>query len=137
MSPKKFKPTPTDAAKYDGQQEPKSWMDDYFQTVILHKGNQVAAMHCLQIYLKVSERALLRGLPKGSIRSWDNLVDAFVMNFWATCKRPIGIDELRQCHQKPTESVQTYIGHLTKLLIVAEDVSVDRAIDTFSDGIRR
>ncbi|KAK1667394.1 hypothetical protein QYE76_055553 [Lolium multiflorum] len=64
MPPKKFKPTPTDAAKYDGQQEPRSWIDDYLQTVILHKGNQIAAMQCLQLYLKDSARAWLRGLPK-------------------------------------------------------------------------
>ncbi|KAK1680934.1 hypothetical protein QYE76_041782 [Lolium multiflorum] len=81
MPPKKFKPTPTDAAKYDGQQEPRSWIDDYLQTVILHKGNQIAAMQCLQLYLKDSARAWLRGLPKGSIKSWDDLVDAFVANF--------------------------------------------------------
>jgi hypothetical protein len=37
MSPKRFKPTPTDAAKYDGQREPRSWIDDYLQNVILHK----------------------------------------------------------------------------------------------------
>ena len=52
MPPKRFKPTPIDAAKYDGQQEPRSWIDDYLQTVILHKGNQVAEMQCLQLYLK-------------------------------------------------------------------------------------
>jgi hypothetical protein len=51
MPPKRFKPTPIDAAKYDGQQEPRSWIDDYLQTVILHKGNQIAAMQCLQLYL--------------------------------------------------------------------------------------
>jgi hypothetical protein len=44
MPPKRFKPTTTDAAKYDGQQEPRSWIFDYLQTVILHKRNQVAAM---------------------------------------------------------------------------------------------
>jgi hypothetical protein len=59
MPPKKFKPTPTDAAKYDGQQEPRSWIDDYLQTVILHKRNQVAAMQCLQLYLKDSAQAWL------------------------------------------------------------------------------
>jgi hypothetical protein len=57
MPPKRFKPTPTDAAKYDGQQEPRSWIDDYLQMVILHKGNQIAAMQCLQLYLKDSARA--------------------------------------------------------------------------------
>jgi hypothetical protein len=69
MPPKRFKPTPTDAAKYDGQQEPIAWTDDYLQNVILHKGNQVAAMQFLQLYLKDLARAWLRGLLKGSIRS--------------------------------------------------------------------
>ncbi|KAK1629247.1 hypothetical protein QYE76_003562 [Lolium multiflorum] len=137
MPPKKFKPTPTDAAKYDGQQEPRSWIDDYLQTVILHKGNQIAAMQCLQLYLKDSARAWLRGLPKGSIKSWDDLVDAFVANFQATYKRPVGIEELRNCQQKQKESMRSYIGRFTKLLNAAEDVSVDREIDAFSDGVRR
>jgi hypothetical protein len=44
MPPKRSKPTPIGATKYDGQQESRSWIDDYLQTVILHKGNKVAAM---------------------------------------------------------------------------------------------
>jgi hypothetical protein len=39
MPPKRFKPTHTDVGKYDGQQEPRSWIYDYIQTVILHEGN--------------------------------------------------------------------------------------------------
>jgi hypothetical protein len=76
-------------------------------------------------------------LPRGSIRAWGDLVDAFVKNFQATYKRPVGIEELRQCNQKPKESMLSYIGCFTKLLNAAEDVSMDRAIDAFSDGIRR
>ncbi|KAK1644332.1 hypothetical protein QYE76_062137 [Lolium multiflorum] len=94
-------------------------------------------MQCLQLYLKDSARAWLRGLPKGSIKSWDDLVDAFVANFQATYKRPVGIEELRSCQQKQKESMRSYIGRFTKLLNAAEDVSVDRAIDAFSDGVRR
>ncbi|KAK1665874.1 hypothetical protein QYE76_054033 [Lolium multiflorum] len=109
MPPKKFKPTPTDAANNA----------------------------CLQLYLKDSARAWLRGLPKGSIKSWDDLVDAFVANFQATYKRHVGIEELRSCQQKQKESMRSYIGRFTKLLNAAEDVSVDRAIDAFSDGVRR
>jgi hypothetical protein len=33
--------------------------------------------------------------------------------------------------------MRAYIGRFTKLLNAAEDVSVDRAIDAFSDGIQR
>ncbi|KAK1610947.1 hypothetical protein QYE76_034620 [Lolium multiflorum] len=91
----------------------------------------------VQALLKDSARAWLRGLPKGSIKSWDDLVDAFVANFQATYKRPVGIEELRHCQQKQKESMCAYIGRFTKLLNAAEDVSVDRAIDAFSDGIRR
>jgi hypothetical protein len=76
-------------------------------------------------------------LPKGSIKSWEDLVDAFVKNFQATYNRPIGIEELRHRQQKKKESMRTYIRRFTKLLNAAEDVSVDRAIDAFSDGIRR
>jgi hypothetical protein len=94
-------------------------------------------MQFLQLYLKDSAREWLRSLPKGSIKSWEVLVYAFVRNFQATYKRHVGIEELRQCHQKPKESMRAYIGHFTKLLNVAEEVSVDGAINTFSDGIRR
>ncbi|KAK1651703.1 hypothetical protein QYE76_069508 [Lolium multiflorum] len=55
----------------------------------------------------------------------------------ATYKRPVGIEELRNCQQKQKESMRSYIGRFTKLLNAAEDVSVDRAIDAFSDGVRR
>jgi hypothetical protein len=33
--------------------------------------------------------------------------------------------------------MRSYIGHFTKLLNTSEDVSIDRAIDAFSDGIRQ
>lgn len=81
MPPRRFKPTPTDADKYDGQIEPKTWIEDYLQNVIILKGNEIAAMQCFQLYLKDSARAWLRTLLAGSIRSWDDLVDVFVKNF--------------------------------------------------------
>jgi hypothetical protein len=49
----------------------------------------------------------------------------------------VGIEELRQCSQKQNELMRSYIGRFTKLLNASEDVSVNRAINTFCDGIRR
>ena len=46
MPPRRFKPSPSDADKYDGTQEPQAWIEDYLQNVIAHKGNQIAAMQC-------------------------------------------------------------------------------------------
>ena len=68
MPPKRFKPNPTDADKYDGTEEPKAWIEDYLQNVILHKGNQIAAMQCFQLYLKDSARAWLRKIGRASWR---------------------------------------------------------------------
>jgi hypothetical protein len=39
--------------------------------------------------------------------------------------------------RRPKESMRTYIRRFTKILNAAEDVSVDTAIDAFSDVIRR
>src|SRR3954470_13676739 len=97
MPPRRFKPAPTDADKYDGQIEPKSWIEDYLQNIVVLKGNEIAAMQCFQLYLKDSARAWLRTLPAGSIQSRDDLVEVFVKNFQATCKQPAGIDDLRRC----------------------------------------
>lgn len=49
----------------------------------------------------------------------------------------MGIDDLRQCRQKPDESMRSYVSRFTKILNAAVNVSVDRAIDVFNDGIRR
>src|SRR3954466_14271424 len=135
MPPRRFKPSPSDADKYDGTQEPQAWIEDYLENVIAHKGNAVAAMQCFQLYLKDSTRAWLRILPRGKIRSLDNLVDTFVKNSSATFKRPVGIEELRNCEQMSKESMRSYLSRFTKLMNVAVGVSSDRAIDAFSDGI--
>ena len=101
------------------------------------KGNQIAAMQCFQLYLKDSARAWLRGLPSGSIRSWDDLLEAFVKNFQATYKRHVGIKEIRLRKQKSKEPMRAYVARFTKLLNSAVNVLADRAIDAFSDSIRR
>src|SRR3954470_11014900 len=74
---------------------------------------------------------------EGKICSWDDLVDTFVKNFSATFKRPVGIEQLRSCKQKSKESMRSYLSRFTKLLNAAAGVSTDRAIDAFSEGIRR
>jgi hypothetical protein len=56
MPPKYFK-LPADLPKYDGHQEPKSWLDDYLQAIVMQNGNKIAAMQCLQLNLKDSARA--------------------------------------------------------------------------------
>src|SRR3954454_3053845 len=123
MSPRRFKLAPSDADKYDGQIEPRTWIKDYLQTIITLNGNEIAAMQCFQLYLKDLARAWLRTLPADSIRSWDDLVDTFVKNVQATYKRPAGIDELQQCRQKKDEPMCSYVSRFTKILYKAVSIS--------------
>jgi hypothetical protein len=44
--PRGFK-LPNDVPKYDGQQEPSIWLQDYLTTVRFHKGTKTTAMQCL------------------------------------------------------------------------------------------
>ena len=83
------------------------------------------------------DTSLVEGFTKGLHQIMGAHGRCFVKNLQATYKRPIGIEELRHCQQKQKESMRAYIERFTKLLNAAEDVSVDRAIDAFSDGIRR
>ena len=75
-----------DTPKYDGLQEPKTWLDDYLTAVRCQGGSKTTAMQSMQLQLKGSMRAWLKGLPKGSVSSWDDLVYRFVRNFQSTYK---------------------------------------------------
>jgi hypothetical protein len=48
--PKEFK-LPHDQQKYDGSQEPESWLTDYLQAVKILGGSKVTAMQSSQLHL--------------------------------------------------------------------------------------
>jgi hypothetical protein len=125
--PKGFK-LPSDTPKYDGLQEPKTWLDNYLMPV---------RCQGLQLQLKHSACAWLKGLPDLSVDSWSNLVHSFVRNFLATYKRPASIEELRACAQSSSKSIRSYIQRWTILRNTAEDISEEKAIDPFNTGLRR
>lgn len=72
--PKDFK-LPHDRQKFDGIQEPESWLSDYLQTVKLLGGTKATAMQSLQLHLSRAARSWLRKLPNECISSWDDLAD--------------------------------------------------------------
>src|SRR5215216_9680 len=94
-------------------------------------------MQCLQLQLQGAARAWLNNLPRGSIRSWAELVYSFVRNFKGTYKRPASIEELRCCQQKSGESLRSYIQRWSIIKNSAENISEDRTIDAFNGGVRR
>jgi hypothetical protein len=74
--PKGFK-LPHDQQKYDGSQEPQSWLADYLQAVQILGGTKEAAMQSLQLHLTGAARSWLSKLEKESIGSWKDLTKQF------------------------------------------------------------
>jgi hypothetical protein len=66
--PKGFK-LPHDQQKYDGSQEPHSWLSDYLQVVKILRGSKETAMQSLQLHLSGAARSRLGNLEKETIRS--------------------------------------------------------------------
>jgi hypothetical protein len=66
--PKGFK-LPHDQQKYNGSQEPQSWLLDYLQAVKLLGGTRETAMQSLQLHLTGAARSWLRKLEKKTIGS--------------------------------------------------------------------
>jgi hypothetical protein len=70
--PKGFK-LPHDQQKYDGSQEPQSWLSDYLQAVKILGGTKETTMQSLQLHLTGAARSWLSKLEKGTIGSWEEL----------------------------------------------------------------
>jgi hypothetical protein len=79
----------------------------------------------------------LNTLPDKSIGSWGELESQFTRNFCSTYKRPASLEEVKACMQKKGETLRSYIQRWSIIRNSAEDVSDERAIDAFSEGLRR
>jgi hypothetical protein len=97
--PKGFK-LPHDQQKYDGSQEPQSWLADYLQAVQILGGTKEIAIQSLQLHLTGAARSWLNKLEKESIRSWEDLTKQFTSNFRSIYKRPASIEEVKACVQQ-------------------------------------
>jgi hypothetical protein len=134
--PKGFK-LPHDQHKYDGSQEPQSWLSDYLQAVKIQGGTKETAMQSLQLHLTSAARSWLSKLERGTIRSWEELTKQFTSNFKSTYKRPASIEEVKACVQQRNEMIRSYIQRWSIIKNSAVEVSNERAIDCFMLGLRR
>jgi hypothetical protein len=133
--PKGFK-LPHDQRKYDGSQEPQSWLSDYLQAVKLLGGTREIAMQSLQLHLTGAARSWLSKLGNEIIESWEELTKQFTSNFKSTYKRPASIEEVKACVQQRGETLRAYIQRWTIIKNSAVEVSDERAIDAFIVGLR-
>jgi hypothetical protein len=134
--PKGFK-LPHDQQKYDGSQEPQSWLSDYLQAVKLLGGTREIAMQSLQLHLIGATRSWLSKLDKEIIGSWEELTKQFTSNFKSIYKQPASIEEVKACVQQRNETLRAYIQRWSIIKNSAVKVSDERAIDAFTLGLQR
>jgi hypothetical protein len=92
--PKGFK-LPHDQQKYDGSQEPSSWLSDYLLAVRILGGSKETTMQSLQLHLTGAARSWLSKLERETIGSWEELTKQFTSNFKSTYKQPASIEEVK------------------------------------------
>jgi hypothetical protein len=134
--PKGFK-LPHDQQKYDGSQEPQSWLSDYLQVVKILGGTKETAMQSLQLHLTGAARSWLSKLERGTIGSWEELTKQFMSNFKSTYKRPASIEEVKAYVQQRNETLRSYIQRWSIIKNSTVEVSDERAIDAFTLGLQR
>jgi hypothetical protein len=113
------------------------WLSDYLQAVQILGGTKATAMQSLQLHLTGAARSWLNTLPDESIGSWEELESQFTRNFRSTYKRPASLEEVKACMQRKGETLRSYIQCWSIIKNSAEEVSDERAIDAFSEGLRR
>jgi hypothetical protein len=133
--PKGFK-LPHDQQKYDGSQEPQSWLLDYLQAVKILGGTRETTVQSLQLHLTGAARSWLRKLGEETIGSWEELTKQFTSNFKSTYKQPVSIEEAKAYVQQRGETLRAYIQRWSIIKNSAVEVSDERAIDAFIIGLR-
>jgi hypothetical protein len=123
--------------KFNGQQDPRIWLDDFVTVVKISGGSRDNALQLLSQHLKDNARAWLNNLAPDSIRSWEQFRQAFIANFRGTSCRSTSFEELRLCVQKTGETLRSYISRWISLRNTTGNILPKRAIDAFRDGLLR
>jgi len=78
----------------------------------------------------------LLGLPEDSFDSWEELHQAFIDNFIATCEHPRNKYDLKRIRDRKNEPLRDYIRHFSDMRLRIPKLSHDEAISASIKGLR-
>jgi hypothetical protein len=132
--PQRFR-QPTSIVKYNGETDPRVWLNDYRLACQLGGATTDEVIICnLPLHLADSARTWLEHLPASRIHNWDDLVRTFVGNFQGTYVRPGNSWDLRSCTQKPGESLRDFIRRFSKRCTDLPSVAQSEIVHAFLKG---
>jgi hypothetical protein len=126
---------PTSIDKYNGEMDPRVWLNDYRLACQLGGAttNEVIIRN-LPLHLDDSARTWLEHLPASQIHNWDDLVPTFMGNFQGTYVHPGNSWDLRACTQKPDESLRDFIRRFSKRCTELPSVAQFEIVHAFLEG---
>jgi hypothetical protein len=131
--PQRFR-QPTTIVKYNGETDPRVWLNDYRLACELGGAtSDEAIIRNLPLHLTDSARTWLEHLPASQIHNCD-LVRTFVGNFQGTYVRPGNSWDLRSCTQKPGESLRDFIRRFSKRCTEIPSVAQSEIVHAFLEG---
>ena len=114
LFPPRFR-QPTTLVKYSGETDHAVWLNDYRLACQLGGATEDAVIiRNLSLHLADTTRTWLEHLPAEQIHNWADLVQNFVGNFQGTYVCPGNSWDLKECRQKPNESLRNYVRSFSK-----------------------
>jgi hypothetical protein len=132
--PQRFR-QPTSIDKYNGETDPRVWLNDYRLACQLGGATTDEVIICnLSLHLADSAWTWLEHLPPSQIHNWDDLVRTFMGNFQGTYVRTGNSWDLRACTQKPDESLRDFIRRFSKSCTELPSVAQSEIVHAFLEG---
>jgi hypothetical protein len=132
--PQRFR-QPTSIFKYNGEMDPRVWLNDYRLACQLGgAATDEVIIRNLPLHLADSARTWLEHQPASQIHNWDDLVRTFVGNFQGTYVRTENSWDLRACTQKPGESLRDFVRRFSKRCTALPSVAQSDIVHAFLEG---
>jgi hypothetical protein len=132
--PQRFR-QPTTIVKYNGETDPRVWLNDYRLACQLGGATSDEVIICnLPLHLADSTCTWLEHLPASQIHNWDDLVHTFVGNFQGMYVGPGNSWDLRSCTQRLGESLRDFIWRFSKRYTELPSMAQSEIVHAFLEG---
>jgi len=122
--------------KYDSKENPENWITLYEIAVRSAAGDEHVMANYFPVVLDLAGHQWLLGLLEDSFDSWEELRQAFIDNFIATCEQPRNKYDLERIRDRKNEPLRDYIRRFSDMSLKILRISHDEAISAFIKGMR-
>ncbi|XP_021309076.1 uncharacterized protein LOC110432630 [Sorghum bicolor] len=121
--------------KYDGKENPENWITLYEIAVQSATGDERVMANYFPVVLNQVGHQWLLGLRENSFNSWEELRQAFIDNFIATCEQLGNKYDLERIWDQKNETLRDYIRRFSDMHLNIPKISHDKAISAFIKGL--